>query len=190
MKASILERVSSVGSNGIKKADLKRVIGKSCDDILQELLDKEEVIVDKKGSAYFVWTKQNYLIYLSQKDPKFKIVLDMIKNVNQTENTIKEHANGSGETQTTVSLQSYMDTNLVFEKEFDRCLAESSTLIGWAPFSLIRKKICESHSISRESFYSLASSLVETHREKYELSTGGEEGLLVRGLVHGFVRNI
>ena len=189
MKNSILERVSSAGSNGIKKTDLKRVIGKSCDDILQELLDKEEVIVDKKGSAYFVWTKQNYLTYLSQKDPKFKIVLNMIKDVNQTTNTIKEHTNGS-ETQTTVSLQNYMDTNLLFEKEFDRCLAESSISIGWASFSIIRKKICESHNISRESFYSLASSLVETHREKYELSTGGEEGLLVRGLVHGFVRNV
>lgn len=190
MKVSILERISAEGSNGIKKTELKRILGKSCDDILQELLDKEEIIVDKKGTVYFVWTKQNYLTYLSQKDPKFKIVLDMIKNVNQTPNSVRECPNSSGEALTTISLQSTVDTNLVFEKEFDRCLAESSISIGWAPFSLIRKKICESNNISRESFYSLASTLVETHREKYEMSTGGEEGLLLRGLVHGFVRNV
>lgn len=54
MKISILERISAEGSNGIKKTELKRILGKSCDDILQELLDKEEIIVDKKETVYFV----------------------------------------------------------------------------------------------------------------------------------------
>lgn len=189
MRDSIVERISSAGPSGIKKTDLKRVVGKGCDDIIQELLDKEEIIVDKKGSAYFVWTKKNYLTHLSQKDPKFKIVLNMINSINQTD-TVNEHTNSQHGAQTTVSLQSYTDANVGFEKEFNQCLSESATSIGWAPFSQIRKKICESHNISRERFYSLASDLVETHREKYEVSTGGEEGLLLRGLVHGFVRNV
>jgi hypothetical protein len=28
------------------------------------------------------------------------------------------------------------------------------------------------------------------HQDKYELSTGGQEGVMVRGLLHGFVRCI
>ena len=189
MRDNVIERISSAGSSGIKKTDLKRAFGKGCEDVIQELLDKEVVIADKKGSAYFVWTKQNYLTYLSQKDPKFKIVLNMINSINQTD-MVNEHANNSYGSQTTLSLQGYTDSNVGFEKEFNRFLAESVTSIGWTPFSQIRKKICESHNISRERFYLLASDLVETHREKYEVSTGGEEGLLIRGLVHGFVRNV
>ncbi|TLX65631.1 MAG: hypothetical protein E6L02_07905 [Thaumarchaeota archaeon] len=69
-------------------------------------------------------------------------------------------------------------------------MTESSTSIGWAPFSEIRKKICESKKLSTENFYTMATNLVERHREKYEVSSGGQEGIIMRGLVHGYVRNV
>jgi hypothetical protein len=83
-----------------------------------------------------------------------------------------------------------INSDMEFKSEFDRCLSNASTSIGWTPFSLIRKKICESKNISSDHFYTLVSELVERHRENYEISSGGQEGIMMRGLVHGFVRNI
>jgi hypothetical protein len=46
------------------------------------------------------------------------------------------------------------------------------------------------HELDNENFYSLAAQLMTKYPEKYELSSGGYEGLTVRGLLHGFVRTI
>ncbi len=175
MSEEILERLSYVGINGIKKAELKKTFGKKCDDILKNLIDSEQIFVEKKGTAYFVWTRNNYISYLSKNDPKCKIVLGTSIEKNHT--VTKEHQNVVGQENE-------------FKAEFDRRLIESSTSIGWAPFSDIRKKICDSKKISAENFYSMASELVEKHRERYEISSGGQEGIIMRGLVHGYVRNV
>lgn len=186
MDVRILEKVTTAGKNGIKKADLKKIFGKECDDILQRLVQQEKIFIEKKGVAYFVWTKDNYVLHLTENDPKCKLIFNISKNkssstkvqkVPNTENTIKITQNTTNQ---------FDD----FKIEFDKCLSESSTSIGWAPFSLIRKRICESKKLSTENFYSLVSDIVENNREKYELSSGGQEGILMRGMVHGFVRNI
>jgi hypothetical protein len=54
----------------------------------------------------------------------------------------------------------------------------------------IRNKICDSCNISSDEFYRLVRELTSMHQDKYELSTGGQEGVMVRGLLHGFVRCI
>ena len=59
MIEKILHRITSAGPDGIKKAELKRKFGARCDAILQSLLDKGGIFVEKKGNAYFVWTKDN-----------------------------------------------------------------------------------------------------------------------------------
>jgi hypothetical protein len=46
------------------------------------------------------------------------------------------------------------------------------------------------HICSDNDFYTLVKQLVEKNSEKYELSTGGNEGVMIRGLLHGFVRCI
>jgi hypothetical protein len=74
--------------------------------------------------------------------------------------------------------------------EFDRTLTEIPTSIGWVELALIRERICDKYSISKQNFYSLASQLIDQFSNRYELSSGGNEGVLVRGLVHGFVRCI
>ena len=189
MSKEILKRISSAGLNGIKKAELKKTLGKDCDNILQNLIDKSQICVAKKGTAYFAWTRNNYILHLSQNDPKFKIALNMAMGVNHSVVKVKEH-NNTGETATKIYQQNVVNQESNFKVEFDRRLTESSTSIGWAPFSEIRKKICESKKISTENFYTMATNLVERHREKYEVLSGGHEGIIMRGLVHGYVRNV
>jgi len=188
MSEKVLERIASAGLNGIKKTDLKKTFGKDCDDILQNLIDTEQIFVEKKGVAYFVWTWDNYISYLSKNDTKVKIVLKVME---KNHSVVKvEHASNTGDTANKISLQNLASQECCFKAEFDRHLTESSTSIGWAPFSEIRKKICESKKISSENFYSMATELVERHREKYEVSSGGHEGIIMRGLVHGYVRTV
>ena len=189
MNEKVLERIAFAGLNGIKKTELKKTFGKECDDVLQNLIDAEQIFVEKKGVTYFVWTRDNYISHLSQNHPKVKIVL---KNMGKSHSVVKvkEHANNIDKTVNKISQQNVASQENDFKVEFDRRLTESSTSIGWAPFSDIRKKICESKKISPENFYSMATELVERHRERYEISSGGQEGIVMRGLVHGYVRNV
>jgi len=189
MVEKILHRIASAGLDGIKKAELKRKFGARCDTILQNLLDKGDIFVEKKSNAYFVWTKDNYVSHLSKNDPKVKLVLNMVKGINHV-NKANEHIDNLGQPITNTSLQNFTASNPTFKIEFDKCLSESPTSIGWTPFSQIRKKICESQKLSPERFYTLIADLVERHRENYELSSGGDEGIVMRGLIHGFVRNV
>jgi hypothetical protein len=190
MSKEVLERIVSAGLNGIKKAELKKTFGKNCDSILQNLIDTEQIFVEKKGVAYFVWTRDNYVSYLSQNDPKCKIVLSMTNGKNYSAAKVKEYVEDKVEAVKKIPLQNIVGQENEFKTEFDRRLTESSTSIGWAPFSDIRKKICDSTNISPENFYSMAAELVEKYKERYEISSGGQEGIVMRGLVHGYVRNV
>ena len=187
MTNKVLDKISSTGLNGIKRAELKRIFGKNCESVLSALIEKQEIFIEKKGNAYFVWTKENYVSHLSQDDPKFKLALSVAAKLNNPNSEIINHIHN---VQNTINVLHQINPNIDFKIEFDKCLTESSTSIGWMSFSQIRKKICESKHISSDHFYTLASELVEKHRENYEISSGGQEGIMMRGLVHGFVRNI
>ena len=190
MSEKVIERIVSAGLNGIKKAELKKTFGKNCDNILQKLIDTEQIFVEKKGVAYYVWTRDNYVSYLSQNDSKCKIVLSMAMGKSHLVAKVNECANNIGDRVNKIQQQNVAGQEIDFKAEFDRRLTESSTSIGWAPFSDIRKKICDSKKISSKNFYSMAAELVERHKERYEVSSGGQEGIIMRGLVHGYVRNI
>jgi hypothetical protein len=77
-----------------------------------------------------------------------------------------------------------------FKEQFDLALSNSASSIGWIELSDIRNKMCSSFNISSDEFYRLVGELTSIDQEKYELSTGGREGVMVRGLLHGFVRCI
>lgn len=183
MRKDVLESIISAGPSGIKKVELEKTFGKDCKKILESLVKDQLVFMEKKKNAYFVWSKDGYVAYLSDNDPKCKIILDSVTN---RESEIKKEINLENG-KFTPSKESE-DQNTIFKTEFDKCLKESSISIGWAPFNLIRKRICELQNISDKHFYMLASDLVEKHRENYEVSSGGQEGILMRGLIHGFVR--
>jgi hypothetical protein len=77
-----------------------------------------------------------------------------------------------------------------FKEEFDTALANSGSSIGWTELAKIRNELCDKCNISAGEFYRLVGELTCMNQDKYELSTGGGEGVMVRGLLHGFVRCI
>jgi hypothetical protein len=54
----------------------------------------------------------------------------------------------------------------------------------------VRKDLSNKHIYQQEDFYNQVKLLVESNTDKYELSTGGNDGVMIRGLLHGFVRCI
>ncbi len=178
MNSQILEKVEASGVCGIKKAELKKIFGTECDSSLDKLAKEEKIIVDNKGVAHYVWSKDNYLSHISQNDPKFKIISNLVKNLETSVNQIRTDL-----TKTPIP-------DLGFQNHFDTCIGNFSSSLGWVPFSSIREKLCESLGISSEKFYSLSSSIIEENQSKYEVSTGGQEGIHVRGMLHGYVRKL
>ncbi|MFL6522381.1 MAG: hypothetical protein ACJ71B_02760 [Nitrososphaera sp.] len=77
-----------------------------------------------------------------------------------------------------------------FKEHFDIALSNAASSIGWIELADIRSQICSSCNVSSDEFYRLIGELISRDQEKYELSTGGREGIMVRGLLHGFVRCI
>ena len=77
-----------------------------------------------------------------------------------------------------------------FKEQFDVALSNSASSIGWIELADIRNKVCSSCNISSDEFYRRVEELTSLDQDKYELSTGGREGVMVRGLLHGFVRCI
>ncbi|MGQ0605540.1 MAG: hypothetical protein ACT4OD_01100 [Candidatus Nitrosotenuis sp.] len=176
MNSQILEKVESSGVCGIKKAELKKLFGTDCEVSLDELAKEEKIIVDNKGVAHYVWSKDNYLSHVSQNDPKFKILSKLVKNL---ENTI-----------TQMNITKVSDHTADFQIHFDKCISEHSTSLGWVPLADIRAKICPTLNITSEKFYSLVASLIEQNQSKYEISTGGQEGIHMRGMLHGYIRRL
>lgn len=176
MNSQILEKVEKSGVCGIKKAELKKLFGTDCETSLDELAKEDKVIVDNKGVAHYVWSKDNYLSHVSQNDPKFKILSRLVTNL---ENKISQM-------QPAQIPQNTAD----FQINFDKCISEHSTSLGWTPLSEIRAKVCTSLDITPEKFYSLVSTLIEQNQSKYEISTGGQEGIHVRGMLHGYIRKL
>ena len=186
----ILDKIESSGIDGMKKIDLKKIFGKDCENTLEGLKEKEQIFMEKKGVAYFIWTKENYIQHLTQNDPKFKLMLNMLGGVNQSLEKVRAHTETLEEELEKYSTQESVPKIDNFQGMFNSSLKESSTSIGWVPFTKIREKVCETQKISKDKFYQMASDLIENHKEQYEISSGGQEGIMMRGLVHGYVRNI
>lgn len=177
MNSQILDKVVESGVCGIKKAELKKIFGNECEPSLVELTNDEKVIIDNKGVAHYVWTKENYLSHISQNDPKFKILSKLVKNLENSVNQMRSQ-----------NVSSNSDSS--FQTIFDDSISKLSSSLGWVQLSSIREKVCESLGLSQEKFYSLTSSLIESNQAKYEISTGGQEGITVRGMLHGYVRKL
>lgn len=190
MKGEILEKINASGISGVKKADLKKTFGKDCESILEELKADEQIFIEKKGVAYFVWTRENYVQHVTQNDPKFKLMLNMFAGVNQSIAKVKAHTDVLQEELERSSSREGVSKNDDFEGVFNSSLNESSTSIGWIAFDKIREKVCENQNLSKEKFYQMTTSLIENHQDRYEISSGGQEGIVMRGLVHGYVRKI
>jgi hypothetical protein len=193
----VLEKILSTGSNGIKKSDLKKEFTSfDLDQTLENLVNNGKVCVDKKGAAYYCWTAEVYVKHLNSVDPKFRILLERIKiierKLDSQSNSVKDALNGLIEV--LKSENSELPKALVnldnFKIEFDTILSKSTSSIGWIELGNVRSELSQKFNLDKNEFYELVEQLVNSYQNEYELSTGGSEGLILRGLLHGFVRGI
>ena len=193
----VLEKILSTGSNGIKKSDLKKEFTSfDLDQTLENLVNNGKVCVDKKGAAYYCWTAEVYVKHLNSVDPKFRILLERIKIIERKldtqSNSVKDALNGLIEV--LKSENSELPKALVnldnFKIEFDTILSRSTSSIGWIELGNVRSELGQKFDLDKNEFYELVEQLVNSYQNEYELSTGGSEGLILRGLLHGLVRGI
>jgi chromosome segregation ATPase len=121
-------------------------------------------------------------------DTKLIYIDEVVRRVDDILATLKASTNGKNGNGT------YNNENAItleqFRIDFDRMLAESSSSIGWVELASIRERMCRRYNISAHEFYTLVSQLIEHFNSRYELSSGGQEGIVIRGLIHGFVRRV
>ena len=193
----VLEKILSTGSNGIKKSDLKKEFTSfDLDQTLENLVNNGKVCVDKKGAAYYCWTAEVYVKYLNSVDPKFRILLERIKIIERKldtqSNSVKDALNGLIEVLKSENTE--LPKALVnldnFKIEFDTILSRSTSSIGWIELGNVRSELSQKFDLDKNEFYELVEQLVNSYQNEYELSTGGSEGLILRGLLHGYVRGI
>lgn len=212
----IYEDINSFGSVGIKKSELKkRYTEETFEESLDQLVVQDKICVSKKGTYIYCWGKNFYLEYLLSSDIKFKYLYDSIIGIqnklnNYSDSIFKyvekidcelsevkssfiriEEKIGSLKTDTSNTNENNSIINLdEFKEQFDSMIAEKSSSIGWLELSSIKDELCDKCNITNTEFYSLVSDLIESYPEKYELSSGGYEGVVLRGIIHGFVRCI
>jgi hypothetical protein len=211
IEEKIFDKIFSSGVSGLKKTDLtKEFASVNLDNILNTWIKENKIIVSKKGSTNYCWHKDSYFQYLVDSDPKFKYTLELLKEVQisfqNLSTSIDKHVeklegkmivlmdsilatttnshtfeNSIPNPQKVINLQS-------FSEDFDLTICKYSDSIGWVPLATLRNDLSNKYEISEKEFYDLAEQIVNENRSKYELSTGGNEGIMIRGLVYGYVR--
>ena len=215
----IYNDINSFGSTGVKKSELKKKYPQdNFEDELNELTIQDKICISKKGTYIYCWGKEFYLDYLLVSDIKFKYLYDSILGIQRKLNNysdsifkyvekidcelteVKNSFNRIEDKINNIKVDSNRieydsnDSNQVsvdtFKEHFDRVIVNRSTSIGWVELSSVKDEICEACNLSNIEFYNLVSELIESNPDKYELSSGGYEGVVLRGIVHGFVRCI
>ena len=192
----VLEKILSTGTTGIKKSDLKKEFTAfDLEKTLENLVIDGKVCVDKKGAAYYCWTAEVYLKHLYSVDPKFRILIERMKFIERKldihSNSVKDALNGLIELLKTEGADHNVLVNLDnFKIEFDTILSKSNSSIGWIELGQVRNELTQKFELSKNEFYELVEQLVNAYHNEYELSTGGNEGVILRGLLHGYVRGI
>jgi hypothetical protein len=211
LEEKIFDKIFSSGVSGLKKTDLtKEFASVDLDNILNTWIKQNKIIISKKGSTNYCWHKDSYFQYLVDSDPKFKYTLELLKEVQisfkNLSTSIDRHVEKL-EGKMIVLMDSILATttnNHTFEnsipnpqkvinlqrfsEDFDLTICKYSDSIGWVPLATLRNDLSIKYEISENEFYDLAEQLVNENRSKYELSTGGNEGIMIRGLVYGYVR--
>lgn len=211
LEEKIFDKIFSSGVSGLKKTDLsKEFASVNLDNILNTWIKENKIIISKKGSTNYCWHIDSYYQYLLDSDPKFKYTFELLKEMstsfNKLSNSIDKHVeklegkmmvlmdsilatatnkhtfeNSIANPQKVINLQN-------FSEDFDLTICKYSDSIGWVPLATLRNDLSNKYEISEKEFYDLAEQLVNENRSKYELSTGGNEGIMIRGLVYGYVR--
>ncbi|MGA7367736.1 MAG: hypothetical protein WBX01_01300 [Nitrososphaeraceae archaeon] len=216
----IVATIEARGTEGIKKVEIRREFQEveELESILQELLRTREIFIERKGNSFYCWHKSHYLQKLLSSDQKFSLLYTFMNSIQDSSNTRFDSLNAKLDT-VTIQLREiteevkilarsehrYVDQDDLilpkqiepieinydkFKEQLDQALDSASSSIGWVELCNLRKDLCSKMNISREQFYHSFEEVVSNNYDKYELSTGGEEGVQLRGMVHGFVRCI
>lgn len=218
--AKIAATIEANGIEGLKKAELRREFQEvaELDSILQELVRTGEIFIERKGNAYYCWHKNYYLQKLLNTDQKFSLLYASMNAIQNSLNSRLDSINTSLDTVTRQVIELTEEIKVLtshelreistndlstlkqiksteinydsFKEQLDLALASASSSIGWVELCNLRKNLCLRMNISQEQFYHTLEEVVSNNYDKYELSTGGEEGIQLRGMVHGFVRCI
>ena len=206
----LTQRIVMSGSRGVKKTDLRREFaGLDIDRTLENIVTNGDIYVDKRGPAYYCWHKDYYLQSLLNSDLRFRLVYEAIKALEQSINKNSDACAKTVETSTRDVILSLLKLNTEngqmhasemslsanstlrldqFKDDFDSSVSHYSNSIGWVELAKVRNQLCTKYNISHDEFYHLVEQLLNKYDKNYELSTGGYEGLTIRGLLHGFVR--
>ncbi|HZD82011.1 MAG TPA: hypothetical protein VE076_03955 [Nitrososphaeraceae archaeon] len=211
VEEKLIQKINSAGSLGVKKTELRKEFAEAeTDTILEDMVTHGDVFIDKKGAAYYCWSKDHYFQSLLNSDPKFRLTYEAIKSLEQSVNKRSDGLvetvgmlvdNISNLSKSTIEKNGHSSSQIVlsgpltmqleqFKNEFDLAVANYSSSIGWVELAKIRNELYAKYNLSNEEFYCLVEQLANKYQDKYELSTGGNEGLMVRGLIHGLVRCI
>jgi hypothetical protein len=198
----ILERILSAGFSGIRKSELKKEFANgdvNIENILENFSSTGKIFIEKKGTSYNCWSARGYTEHLRDSDPKFRLLIMGINNLEEKlesrivalEQSTKT-LNHDQEKLGVPDLPLYDSPNYIdnFKSDFDGILGNSRDSLGWMELADVRNEIGNKHKMSAIKFYELVKQLTNTYHDDYELSTGGSEGIMVRGLLHGYVRGI
>ena len=220
VEEKLVNRIFSFGSAGIKKTDLRREFGdidNTLENLISKgdiFVDKRANVYFCFHKSHYIQSLLNsdpkfrltYEMIKSVNDSVSSSSKDLVRAVEILANNVSNLASLLLEMKNDPRswLAQLMLTHDVpvtgiqegkmsvheFKEEFDVALANTGSSIGWIELANIRNKICDQCNISSDEFYQLVGELTNMHQDKYELSTGGREGVMVRGLLHGFVRCI
>jgi hypothetical protein len=199
----VIAKILTAGPLGIKKSELRKsFIGFDLEGLLLRLVTNGDVFIEKKGTSYYCWHKNHYLQSLLNSDPKFRLIYDSLRSLEKSllnstlsgskpnETSEPEKLGNDSDAPALILAGSESTDTVEFMREFDNAIAENSNSIGWVELEKIKRDFSSKHIYQRDDFYNQVKQLVEKNTEKYELSTGGNDGIMIRGLLHGFVRCI
>ena len=199
----VIAKILTAGPLGIKKSELRKsFIGFDLEGLLHRLVTTGDVFIEKKGTSYYCWHKDHYLQSLLNSDPKFRLIYDSLRSLEKSllnstlsgstpiETSEPEKLGNGPDTPAIIVAESESTDTAEFMREFDNAIAENSNSIGWVELEKIKRDLSSKHIYQRDDFYNQVKQLIEKNTERYELSTGGNEGIMIRGLLHGFVRCI
>ncbi|HEY3526611.1 MAG TPA: hypothetical protein VGK47_10470 [Nitrososphaeraceae archaeon] len=202
-KSEVMHRISLSGRNGIKRTEIKKEFQHMpVDEIVESLLETHEVVMDKKGTAFYLWEAENYLQHILTTDTKFRLLyrkIEELKAILESNLDQRMITPVSGYTSQYAldrpARDLFQDHRVAidkdqFERDFSLVLQHNSTTSGWVSLLKIREEMNEKYRVTREDFYSLVEEIANKDYETYELSSGGSEGIILRGLLHGFIRCI
>ncbi len=188
MRNVMNENVSSIREEMDKRLNNLHLEIESRISALKDDLSSRIIRIDESIHDELTRIKVEMGERISALSDEIKAIGSMLEEVKVITTKGNGHANGNGKTNNDAGREHI--TLEQFRIDFDRMLAEASSSIGWVELINIRERMCRKYDITAHEFYSLVSQLLERFSNRYELSSGGQEGIVIRGLVHGFVRRI